>query len=159
MCCLVCVYVVKVAKWSVVCFIKCMSLDSLPLTFPLSLLLSFSPHLLFPFFLLLDTPFFRPFLSPFFFLSSHSSASFVLFPYPLLPLLPSLPLPQLAKTQFMQNQDPLDASLFYLAMKKKTLLKGLFRYVYMQFWEFMGGSNLAQAIGKAWDITSRVVVA
>ena len=38
---------------------------------------------------------------------------------------------QLAKTEFMRNQDPLDSSLLYLAMKKKSLLKGLFRYMYM----------------------------
>ena len=116
-----------------------MSLDCLPLIFPLSLLLSFfSPPLLSPFFPpSLHIPFSHPLFSPFFFLSfSHSSAPFVIFlfsssPPPLSSLLsPPLPLPQLAKTQFMQNQDPLDASLFYLAMKKKTLLKGLFRYVY-----------------------------
>lgn len=27
----------------------------------------------------------------------------------------------------MRNQEPLDAGLFYLAMKKQSLLKGLFR--------------------------------
>lgn len=36
---------------------------------------------------------------------------------------------QLAKTQFMQNQEPLDAGLFYLAMRKQTLMKGLFKTV------------------------------
>ncbi|CAI7996408.1 DmX-like protein 2 [Geodia barretti] len=36
---------------------------------------------------------------------------------------------RLAKTQFMAKQDPLDSSLLYLAMKKKSLLKGLFRTV------------------------------
>ena len=35
---------------------------------------------------------------------------------------------QLAKAQFMEKQDPLDASLLYLAMRKKSLIKGLFRY-------------------------------
>ena len=34
---------------------------------------------------------------------------------------------QLAKTQFMQKQEPLDASLLYMAMKKKSLVKGLFK--------------------------------
>lgn len=37
------------------------------------------------------------------------------------------PFLQLAKTQFMTSQNPLEASLLYLAMKKKTLLKGLFK--------------------------------
>ena len=35
---------------------------------------------------------------------------------------------KVAKTAFTTNKDPLDAALFYLAMKKKTLLWGLFRY-------------------------------
>lgn len=39
----------------------------------------------------------------------------------------SSPFLQLAKTQFMTSQNPLDASLLYLAMKKKSLLKGLFK--------------------------------
>uniref|UniRef100_A0A9J2PHZ4 RAVE complex protein Rav1 C-terminal domain-containing protein n=1 Tax=Ascaris lumbricoides TaxID=6252 RepID=A0A9J2PHZ4_ASCLU len=36
---------------------------------------------------------------------------------------------QLAKAAFQQNQDPLDASLYYLAMKKKNVLTHLFRTV------------------------------
>ena len=109
-----------------------MSLDSLPLNFPLSLLLSFSPPLLshfFPLYPLLSSSLF-PLLSSSCPPTPPTPPPFRLY-YLLLPLL-SLPppLPQLAKTQFMQNQNPLDASLFYLAMKKKTLLKGLFRYVY-----------------------------
>ena len=34
---------------------------------------------------------------------------------------------QLAKALFQSKQDPLDAALFYLAMKKKSLVSGLFR--------------------------------
>ncbi|XP_022097370.1 dmX-like protein 2 isoform X2 [Acanthaster planci] len=36
---------------------------------------------------------------------------------------------KLAKAQFQANKNPLDAALFYLAMKKKTLVWGLFRSV------------------------------
>uniref|UniRef100_A0A914ZRW3 RAVE complex protein Rav1 C-terminal domain-containing protein n=1 Tax=Parascaris univalens TaxID=6257 RepID=A0A914ZRW3_PARUN len=36
---------------------------------------------------------------------------------------------QLAKAAFQQNQDPLDASVYYLAMKKKNVLTHLFRTV------------------------------
>lgn len=36
---------------------------------------------------------------------------------------------KVAKAAFTANKDPLDAALFYLAMKKKTLLWGLFRSV------------------------------
>ncbi|XP_038079441.1 dmX-like protein 2 isoform X2 [Patiria miniata] len=36
---------------------------------------------------------------------------------------------KLAKVQFQANKNPLDAALFYLAMKKKTLVWGLFRSV------------------------------
>ncbi|KAI1301706.1 DmX-like protein 2 [Halotydeus destructor] len=36
---------------------------------------------------------------------------------------------QLAKSAFQQNNDPLDAALFYLAMKKKSLVWGLFRSI------------------------------
>ena len=35
----------------------------------------------------------------------------------------------LAKASFQKNQDPLDAALFYLAMKKKSLVWGLYRSV------------------------------
>lgn len=35
---------------------------------------------------------------------------------------------QVAKSQFQAEKNPLDAALFYLAMKKKTLLWGLFRW-------------------------------
>ena len=34
---------------------------------------------------------------------------------------------KLAKASFQKNNDPLDAALFYLAMKKKSLVWGLFR--------------------------------
>ena len=34
---------------------------------------------------------------------------------------------RLAKDAFQVNKDPMDASLFYLAMKKKNVLWGLFR--------------------------------
>ena len=36
---------------------------------------------------------------------------------------------QLAKSAFQARKDPLDAALFYMAMKKKNVLWGLFRYV------------------------------
>jgi hypothetical protein len=34
---------------------------------------------------------------------------------------------KVAKTRFNAKQDPMDCSLFYMAMKKKTVLRGLFR--------------------------------
>lgn len=34
---------------------------------------------------------------------------------------------QVAKASFQRNNDPLDAALFYLAMKKKTVVWGLYR--------------------------------
>lgn len=34
---------------------------------------------------------------------------------------------QIAKAAYQTNQDPLDAAIFYLAMKKKSLVWGLFR--------------------------------
>lgn len=34
---------------------------------------------------------------------------------------------QVAKAAYKANQDPLDAAIFYLAMKKKSLVWGLFR--------------------------------
>lgn len=34
---------------------------------------------------------------------------------------------QIAKAAYMVKQDPLDAAIFYLAMKKKSLVWGLFR--------------------------------
>ncbi len=34
---------------------------------------------------------------------------------------------QLGKAAFQRHNDPLDAALFYLAMKKKAVLWGLFR--------------------------------
>jgi hypothetical protein len=36
---------------------------------------------------------------------------------------------KLAKTAFQKNQDPLDAAIYYLAMKKKSLVWGLYRSV------------------------------
>lgn len=35
---------------------------------------------------------------------------------------------QLGKAAFQKHNDPLDAALFYLAMKKKAVLWGLFRW-------------------------------
>lgn len=34
---------------------------------------------------------------------------------------------KLARAAYMQKQDPMDAALYYLAMKKRMLLWGLFR--------------------------------
>lgn len=34
---------------------------------------------------------------------------------------------QVAKAAYQANQDPLDAAIFYLAMKKKSLVWGLYR--------------------------------
>ena len=34
---------------------------------------------------------------------------------------------QVAKAAYQKNKDPLDAAIFYLAMKKKNVLWGLFR--------------------------------
>ena len=36
---------------------------------------------------------------------------------------------QVAKTHFQMKKDPLDSAIFYLAMKKKSLICALFRYV------------------------------
>lgn len=36
---------------------------------------------------------------------------------------------QVAKAAFQRNNEALDAALFYLAIKKKAVLWGLFRYV------------------------------
>lgn len=38
---------------------------------------------------------------------------------------------QLGKAAFQRHSDPLDAALFYLAMKKKAVLWGLFRYAFV----------------------------
>lgn len=38
---------------------------------------------------------------------------------------------QTAKAQFSKNQDPIDCALFYLAMKKKNVICGLYRLVVM----------------------------
>lgn len=35
----------------------------------------------------------------------------------------------LAKAAYQANQDPMDAALYYLAMQKKNLLWGLYRYM------------------------------
>jgi len=35
---------------------------------------------------------------------------------------------KVAKSAFQASKDPLDAALFYLAMKKQNVLWGLFRY-------------------------------
>lgn len=42
---------------------------------------------------------------------------------------------QVAKAAFQRNNDPLDAAIFYLAMKKKAVIWGLYRYSssYMEF--------------------------
>lgn len=37
---------------------------------------------------------------------------------------------QIGKAAFQRHNDPLDAALFYLAMKKKAVLWGLFRYLH-----------------------------
>lgn len=34
---------------------------------------------------------------------------------------------KVAKTQFNAKQDPMDCSLYYMAIRKKTVLRGLFR--------------------------------
>ena len=34
---------------------------------------------------------------------------------------------QVAKASFQRNNDPLDAAIFYLAMKKKAVVWGLYR--------------------------------
>lgn len=39
---------------------------------------------------------------------------------------------QLAKAAFQKNQDPLDASLYYLLLKKKNLLTHLFKVSFVQ---------------------------
>ena len=36
---------------------------------------------------------------------------------------------KVAKTAFQENNDPLDAAVFYLAMKKKSLVWGLYRSI------------------------------
>lgn len=41
---------------------------------------------------------------------------------------------QLGKAAFQRHNDPLDAALFYLAMKKKAVLWGLFRYAVALSW-------------------------
>ena len=41
---------------------------------------------------------------------------------------------KVAKSAFSVNKDPLDAAIFYLAMKKRAVLWGLFRLV--SFWFF-----------------------
>ena len=38
---------------------------------------------------------------------------------------------KVAKTAFAKNQDPLDAAVYYLAMKKKSLVWGLYRYCFI----------------------------
>lgn len=42
---------------------------------------------------------------------------------------------QVAKAAFQRNNNPLDAAIFYLAMKKKAVIWGLYRYSshYMEF--------------------------
>lgn len=38
-----------------------------------------------------------------------------------------VPFCQVAKASFQRNNDPLDAAIFYLAMKKKAVVWGLYR--------------------------------
>ena len=38
---------------------------------------------------------------------------------------------KIAKASFQKSKDPLDSAIFYLAMKKKMVLWGLFRLVYV----------------------------
>lgn len=40
---------------------------------------------------------------------------------------------KIAKAAFQKRQDPMDAALYYLAMRKKNVLWGLFRYVLVGF--------------------------
>lgn len=40
----------------------------------------------------------------------------------------------LAKAAYQANQDPMDAALYYLAMQKKNLLWGLYRYMEILMW-------------------------
>ena len=44
---------------------------------------------------------------------------------------------QVAKSAFQRNKDPMDAAIFYLAMKKKNVLWGLYRFVsnVLSMWE------------------------
>lgn len=52
---------------------------------------------------------------------------------------------KLAKDAFQRNKDPMDAALFYLAMKKKNVLWGLFRYgTSCQFFNFIKLVKLMQ---------------
>lgn len=39
---------------------------------------------------------------------------------------------QVAKASFQRNNDPLDAAIFYLALKKKAVVWGLYRYANWQ---------------------------
>lgn len=38
---------------------------------------------------------------------------------------------QVARTSVQRNNDPLDAAIFYLAMKKRAVVWGLYRYAKM----------------------------
>lgn len=38
---------------------------------------------------------------------------------------------KVAKAAFQTDKDPMDAAIYYLAMKKKSVLWGLYRYCYM----------------------------
>lgn len=49
---------------------------------------------------------------------------------------------QIGKAAFQRHNDPLDAALFYLAMKKKAVLWGLFRYLHYSWIELL--SNLIE---------------
>lgn len=40
---------------------------------------------------------------------------------------------QVARASLQRNNDPLDAALFYLAMKKKAVVWGLYRYLSLPF--------------------------
>ena len=60
----------------------------------------------------------------------------------------------------MKDQDPLDACLFYIAMRKKTLVKGLFRWVHCV--QYLGEGraccakpNMSQ-VETHWDIRTEI---
>lgn len=61
---------------------------------------------------------------------------------------------QIGKAAFQRHNDPLDAALFYLAMKKKAVLWGLFRYLHYSWIELL--SNLIEVFHitfmGCWDV-------
>lgn len=61
---------------------------------------------------------------------------------------------QIGKAAFQRHNDPLDAALFYLAMKKKAVLWGLFRYLHYSWIELL--SSLIEVFHitfmGCWDV-------